>query len=507
MSHLFRIIPMKTSTKHFLSALTIVVSSAAVGIGQWSDQSLRHSNLTMHWEGNIGGTALANGERSFVVWPHSSKRREVVRIVDNGRVLASFRGDEINEEALESSVLEGKRPDEVPRLGLEGAKLKADKLVKIYERIGRKVELQSENPQQIYAVSISSTGVVCAMDAENGSVLWKNQLPHFRQTILGPGVSDNYVAAVNAGEYFVYDLTTGNTVARRKLSYIATGTPLPIDGKVAIPSVGGRLVMYNILEADAAPVVLRIGEENRQNLLLSPDTKFLAWPMKNKLVISKLETPPILWTSVVATSEIPSAPIGTSDGYLFITQEGVVFRCTSDRINPVKWKTKLGTTSNQSPVIGSEVVTIVSEDGLLYALNLDTGEPIWQSPVQGIHSVQNVTSTHIYAVDTARNLVTIDIATQQVQSKVFIGMATAVPNSVTDRIYIVDPRGKVSCLREPQAFEPTLFAPRTDAAEPAAESPAPAPAATTSPGDSSSVFGAESTSTPPASDDPFGDPL
>lgn len=498
---------MKTSTTHFLSALAIVVSSAAVGVGQWSDRSLGNSNLTMHWEGNIGGTALAGGERSFVVWPHSTKKREVVRIVDNGRVLASFRGDEINEEVLEASILEGKRAAEIPRLGLEGAKQKADRLVKIYERIGRNVELQSENPQQIYAVSISSTGVVCAMDAENGTVLWKNQLPHFRQTILGPGVSDNYVAAVNAGEYFVYDLITGNTVARRKLSYIATGFPLPINGKVAIPSVGGRLVMYNILEADAAPVVLRIGEENRQNLLLSPDMNFLAWPMKNKLVVSKLDTPPILWTSVVATSEIPSSPVGTSDGYLFITQEGVVFRCTSDRINPVKWKTKLGTTSNQSPVIGQKAVTIVSEDGLLFALNLDTGEPVWQSPMQGIQSVLTVTSTHIYAVDTARNLVTIDIAKQQILSKMFIGMATAVPNSITDRLYIVDPRGKVSCLREPQAVEPTLFAPRVEALEPTEENPTPTPAAASSPGDAGSVFGAEATPAQPAGDDPFGDPL
>jgi outer membrane protein assembly factor BamB len=497
---------MKSSTTNFLSALAIVVTSAAIGEGQWSDQSLKSSNLTMHWEGNIGGTALASGERSFVVWPHSTKKRELVRIVDNGRVLASFRGDEVNEEALEASILEGKRATEIPRLGIEGAKQKAEKLVKVYERIGRKVELQSEDPQQIYAVSISSTGVVCAMDAENGTVLWKNQLPHFGHTILGPGVSDNYVTAVNAGEYFVYDLITGNTVARRKLSYIATGSPLPIDGKVAIPSVGGRLVMYNILEADAAPVVLRIGEENRLNLLVSPDKNFLAWPMKNKLVVSKLETPPILWTSVVATSEIPSSPVGTSDGYLFITQEGVVFRCTSDRINPIKWKTKLGTTSNQSPVIGKEVVTIVSEDGLLFALNVDTGEPVWEYPLQGIQSVLIVTSAHIYAVDTARNLVTIDITKQKISSKLFVGLATAVQNSITDRIYIVDPRGKVSCLREPQAFEPTLFAPRTAAKDPAEETPATDPAATASPGDANSVFGAESTPATPTGDDPFGDP-
>jgi hypothetical protein len=173
----------------------------------------------------------------------------------------------------------------------------------------------------------------------------------------------------------------------------------------------------------------------------------------------------------------------------------------------VKWKTKLGTTSNQSPVIGQKAVTIVSEDGLLFALNLDTGEPIWQTPIQGIQSVLTVTSTHIYAVDTARNLVTIDIAKQQILSKVFIGMATAVPNSITDRVYIIDPRGKVSCLREPQAVEATLFAPRVEEVESAEESPPPTPAATSSPGDANSVFGAESTPAQPTGDDPFGDPL
>lgn len=497
---------MKSSISPFLSALAILVVSAGVGTGQWSDQSLSNSQLTLHWEGNIGGSALANGEKSLVIWPHSTKRREIVRLVDNGRVLASFRGDEVNEEALEASILEGKRAERIPRLGMEGAKDKADQLAKIYQRIGRNVELQSENPQQIYAVSISSTGVVCAMDAENGSILWKNQLPHFRQPMLGPGVSDEYVVAVNGGEYFVYDLLTGNTIARRKLSHIATGSPLPIAGKAAIPSVGGRLVLYDILASDAAPLILRIGSENRLGLSVTPDREYLAWPMRNKLVISKLQDPPILWTSAIATSEIPASPVITQNGFLFITQEGVVTRCTTDRINPIAWKVKLGTTSNQSPVIGKDVVTIVSEDGLLFAMKLETGDPVWQTPLQGIQTVLNVTTNHIFAIDTAKNLVTIDIAKQRVVSKIFIGLATPVPNSVTDRLYLVDAKGKVSCLREPQAEEPTLLVPVAPKVDAAGEPQPTEPAESVSPGDASNVFSAEPTPVTPAGDDPFGDP-
>lgn len=448
-----------------------------------ADEEFANSGLVLQWEANIGGGPLANGSESLRFWAHTSDVTEIVNFYSNGKLVKVFKSDDIDDAQLEETLVSGRSTLETPRIGLEGAIKKAEKLATLYQKIGRKTDIEKVVSRSYYAVAITDTGIITALDAEKGSLLWRRELPHSSLPVFGPAISDDYVAAINGHEFFVYRLKDGNLISRRKLKHVATGKPIIFRDKIGVPSTGGRLMFYDILDYKIAEEMIRVGGENRVGVANSADGQFITWPINNRLVVTKMESPPLLWYSIDAGngSVLPSLPMRLPDGFLVASHNGTVSRYGLDRLNPFRWKVLLGTTCNQSPVIGQTQAAIVSQDSRLFMIDLTKGQLAWASPLRGISSALTVTEKHVYAIDTAKNLVTIEAATGRVLARTQIGPKTPIPNSSTDRVVFVDQLGMLTCLREPQAVQPTLIAPFL--AAPTDAEPTPDEAADESAGD------------------------
>jgi len=489
-----------------LAALGLV----PISIAQADDgrAQLAAAGLEVFWEANIGGAPLANGPQSFALWRHSTDKREFVTVRNGARVLDRILGNEIDMVALEKAVADGVRPDKSPLLGLEGATKRAEKLVATYKILGRKLDIEPFSQPLTYAVTLTKNGIAQAIDAETGSVLWTVEVGNSTLPTFGPGVSDEHVVVTNGNQLYVYQLATGNFVTTRKLMFTPTGCPTAMSGKAIVPSVDGRLIFYDIADAKIAPIVIRKGKENRLGIAFSADRQYFSWPNDNQLIICHIEKAPKLWTSINEAEPIPCLPTTTQVGFIGSTSYGTVFHCNTARMDSVLWQSRLAVQVTKPIVVNKELAFVVSDEGLLFALNLSDGASAWNGQVRNIRSILAVGKNHVYAKDSSNALVAIDIATGIESSRTDIVLPDVLPNAISDRLFVVTKQGQLTCFREQNASAPT-FSTDFSAVPKPKENVVPTVDATKPFDADANMFegAGEATEESTSTDDPFGIPI
>lgn len=464
--------------------------------------------LVVAWESNIGGASLAHGQRSFVLWPHSTAKTEYVTVRMGDRFIQRFDGDEVDQAAIEKSILDGERLIKTPKLGLKGAEAQAQKLVATYKKLGKTLDIEPYSQRLIYIVTLSKSGIIEVMDAETGAIFWKSEVGDSRLEMYGPGVSDDYVAVTNGNRLYAFDIQTGAQITSRSLPFTPTGT-LAISGtKAIVPSIEGRLVAYDILDHKIPAIVLRSGTENRMGVTLSNDRMFMSWPMNNRLFIAKLD-PAKLWTSIAIDEPVSNVATPTPVGFVFTGLNGTLVHCSTERAESVLWKIRLSVPVSKSPIVNQTTAFIPCDDGQLFAVNLADSSEVWDRPVRNIVDVVGVGKKHLYATNASGYLTAIDLATGRESARTNSLVPTVVPNALNDRFYFISSDGQLSCLREPDAVVPTFVSPINQDDKAGVKSPTPKETteSTESPTINENIFGESSTSQETTSANPFGDPL
>ncbi len=467
-----------------------------------NSDDLASIGLTLHWEANVGGAPLANGSQSFVLWSHTTEKREYVTVRSGNRIIERIRGEEVDQKKLDQAIISGEKILKTPRLGLEGATEKAQKLFATYKTLGRKVDIEPYSQRIVYAVTLTSNGILESMDAESGAVLWRTEAGKSTLPMFGPGVSDDYVVVTNGNVFYVYELATGNFVTSRNLAFTPTACPTVLGDKVIVPSVDGRLVAYDIKKPEVAPGIIRTGTENRLGVVISADRQFFAWPTGSRLIQAKMDKLPMLWNATGLHEPILSLPIATQSGFLAATELGTVFHCSTGREDSLFWKTRLAVQVSQPPLANKELAFIVSDEGNLFALRMQDGSDAWGHQPGNIQNMIAVGKKHIYVKDSRNTLVAIDLATGLESGRSNLILPTVVPNKITDRLVFVTKQGQVTCLREIDASVPSFTTEMNTEATAAPVTPKKTEEPSTKMEDDSNVFeGAGSTTT--SGDDPF----
>jgi len=461
-------------------------------LGQVNDETVAPAGLEVQWEGSLGGAGLTRAEQSMAVWAHSTERREYVDVFQGNRLIERIDARQIDRAALDRLILEGKSTKPAPKLGLQGAQQRAAKLVKTYAIVGRQLTVKTYSEPVIYVVTLASNGILTAFDGESGEVLWQTSMPNAELQMLGPGVSDDYVSVVNGNYFFVVSMTDGNLVSTRRLEYTPTSAPVPIHSKIMVPSVGGRVVAYDIENPLVTPVILRAGHDNLNGTALSADRNFLAWSNQKSLFLAAGQKTPTMWARVNANDDVQSRPVATPNGFIFASNNGTIIHSSMQRTGSYLWRVNVSMQTGRPPVVGNDRVFVVSDDGQVKCLDLQSGASLWGTSTKNVDSILGVGKEHIYARNTSGMLQSIRISDGKVDGRTATVIPGVVPNSVHDRFFVVTRNGHLTCLREKGAVMPTLWIRDDDGksqAKPEEKKPAVPPG----------------TSTPaPSDDDPFG---
>lgn len=457
MKHLVTLLNVSMFRGITLLALATTLFATMDAMAQVSDQTVAPAGLVVHWEGSMGGAGLTNPEQNLVVWAHSKERREFVDVRLGNRLIERIDARQVDRAALDRLILEGKPTTPTPTLGLKGAQERAAKLVKTYAVLGRQLSVNVFNDPVIYVVTLASNGILTAFDGESGEVLWQTSLPRADLQLLGPGVSDDYVTVTNGNAYFVMSLKDGNLVSTRRLEHTATSAPIPLQSKILVPSVQGRLVAYDIEKPLLSPVVLRAGTENRNGTAISSNREFIAWTTQSSLYMVHNERTPTMWAKVNSGDSVQSRPVATPDGFLFTSNNGIVIHANTQRTGSYLWRATTLMQTERTPVVGNNRVFVVSDDGEVQCLDLYTGKAMWPTTAKNIERVLGVGKEHIYARNTSGLLESVRIADGQTVARTTALLQNIVPNSINDRFFVVTRNGHITCLREADAVKPTMW--------------------------------------------------
>lgn len=317
----------------------------------------------------------------------------------------------------------------------------------------------------------STAGVVTALNAENGRLLWARQVGQNDAYMMPASISRNHVLIVTGPVVIGLAKFTGDELFAYRLPRQPSLGPTVGDESFFVPfvdgSVGGfsintlaHLEKFGVLPAGVPkPMAWRFvaNESIRQPIVAGTDTVAFATEKGNVhgLHASGTNGGHSLYQLLVRHRMVVPLTVAktTEDEFLLFATANDLVYCVGLFNGRTMWTYPLGRPVNDPiVVIGDEVYVVTEGDGVA-RLSLATGRlsatPGGPWHVSGIQSIAAVSATRLYGVDNTMTLIVVDRESSEVVSRIPLGESTNVlSNSLTDRVYLYSPSGRVRCFAE-----------------------------------------------------------
>ena len=233
----------------------------------------------------------------------------------------------------------------------------------------------------------NASGLVQAIEKDNGHVLWSKQLDHGIAS--GPTVAEGYIAlGTNASQVVLLKQADGHQVWQARVSSDSLSKPAIANHKVIAKTIDGNLYAFDLLTGKKIWVV----DHGSPSLIL------------------KASSSPVVMGQVVL--------VGFSDGKL---------DAVDINFGHVLWQRSIAYASGSSdverlvdidadPVVRSGVAYLASYQGYVGALSLENGQFIWNKPASTYRNMAIDTNT-LYMTDSNDVLWAFDKQTGQVKWK------------------------------------------------------------------------------------------
>lgn len=331
--------------------------------------------------------------------------------------------------------------------GLAGAKAAADLRVEILAAEGKVAEVLEEITPRITIFGLTDQNTIQAFDGETGEARWSARVGRRDAAPMPFAATADHVVLVNGMNLHCLDALTGVELWNRRMTHAAGSGPTITNWFVYVPMLSGQVEVFPLFRGDGAtePIIFG-GRVMAQPVIVGRD---IAWVNNlNTLFIAPVGTKVEADEFRVRFNDEISGSLG-SDG------ESVIYCATADgavhgiSVNQGKllWKQSLQFAIRSAPVgIGSDAY-VVTIDGSLHVLDRATGVARWRAP--HVSEFVTATSRRVYAINHLGILQAFDRATGLLEAELELPEHSfALPNTLTDRIYIGTRQGRIFCLHE-----------------------------------------------------------
>ncbi len=211
---------------------------------------------------------------------------------------------------------------------------------------------QPPQPPRATLFNSSQSGVIYALNAQNGAVRWQY---HTVDTVFGAGLArpvllnGTIYAATSSGGLVVYALDAQNGSARWKVNL--SNTPMPPEQPVTV---------NNVLYVVAAR--------------FAPDTATLVYALR-------VQDGSVLWHYQAAG--YPSAKNFTvADGAVYLPLDNASLLALDAATGTVRWQARLPGKGTSTPTVADGLVIISANTGSVQALRTDTGALAWSYTIK-----------------------------------------------------------------------------------------------------------------------------
>ena len=320
--------------------------------------------------------------------------------------------------------------------------------------------------------TLSSDGVVTAINADTGKTNWTAEIGDNRVPSIGLAVSDDFVAAANVLSVYLLEASTGRVLWTRKCAGPIAAPPAVSDERIYVPLTNGRMESFPTGNGGGGSFTFVARGRGTVRPLITDLT--VSWPTStgdlNIAVLHGDKTNAISYR-LVSDEAIVSSP-AYKDGTLYVSSlDGFVY-AIDEQTGSIKWEVSTGEGISQSPVPLGTSVYVVTDDRKFYKLDAKTGYQQWAKPIENMGQFVGASQARIYLTDPFGRLVVIGRESGAILSQIPAGQIDHIAtNSQTDRLYFGSHAGLLQCLREKQSHTPYFHANELESkAEPSAVS-------------------------------------
>lgn len=349
----------------------------------------------------------------------------------------------------------------VAQLGLERAWVTQATLDPKRDRVSR----ISHDEDCIYI--LSNSGILTAIDAENGSRMWSHKLGKFDDPGQAAVSNEQIVVAVVGMQLTGIDKRTGrilwklrapgqaSTSAAMDADQLFLGT---LDGSVYALKLAKIRELYQerLLPQYSGTVIswrYQTGKEVTTQPLLSDTHVSFASRDGSVYTVSKGRRK----IAFQFETDAPIMAMGKAAGnLLYVLSEDNHFYAIDARKGRTRWSFESGAPFRGGPsVIGDDVFVSVERGGM-YSLGATTGERQWWQP--RLTDFVGLLGNSVFARDAEMNLVMVQRDTGEIAGSLPLRYHTLqIPNDRTDRLYLISTSGAVMCLREIGRVLPSFY--------------------------------------------------
>jgi len=305
---------------------------------------------------------------------------------------------------------------------------------------------------------VTDESMLHVLDPETGLRQWSFAAGERKLVALSAGANKDYVAVADTVQLFVLDRAGGNLLFNPSLTGTPARGPVFTEHNVMVPLMAGVLEAYplnkdfrKLLGPQYLPSAGRIFGDpaiSDEGLVWSGDFSVLqghqfgaGGPQFAVPVPGGISTAPAMFA--------PRVYVGTEAGYLIAYS--VV---GGDEL----WRFAAGSPIRHRPIVLGQVAYVLPEDGGMFALNPETGEPMWfaADPISFVAA----SPTRVYAMDTFHRLAILDAKTgARIDALPVSRLLKPLVNDHSDRILFYSDDGLLQSLHEPQLTAPQLYVP------------------------------------------------
>ncbi|HMO14424.1 MAG TPA: PQQ-binding-like beta-propeller repeat protein [Pirellulaceae bacterium] len=404
----------------------------------------RQNGLELHWFSQVN------------VSPQFGNFKELVMTVDENKAttFVELRYGETYEVFSENDInIRGER------FGVDGAMEWAELQKEILKARGYDATITKYVRPKTTLYSLTTDGRVQAIDAETGKTLWQVTVGDPKHPAVGLAANTEVVGVVSGPYLFCLEADTGLTRWKRTCTNGPTGGVAISDRFLFVTEGSGVVESFPFIYDGLPPG--RFISFGRTSIKPHITRYTISWPSGiGYYNVASANNPNSVAYRLLADRHIV-APGGSLPGQLFVASEDGKIYAMDELRGKLNWEYSLGSPVSRSPVGFLDSVYVISDSNRLFKLNAYDGFPDdrWPQGIPDITSFLAASQTKAYFLDTLGRLIALDRETGARSMQMQVGFNDVnFSNFLTDRIYFVNTKGRIQCLREIGNAQPYFHA-------------------------------------------------
>lgn len=348
-------------------------------------------------------------------------------------------------------------------LGEPIGKAEAERLARReVRRLKRRMDepsISSRMSPRVHLYTLANNGTIDCRDAETGAPVWMTQVGQQGLNYGKMGIDDTYLTVTNGGNLIKIDITNGEPIETAASKSVPLYGAINAGDYAIVPTIRNGVESYPLKDIADVPYIDVVEGIALVPPVKSVDSSKIAWGTDRGFVyvMEASGTPSMLFrlqTDGNVSGRIASA---SGDRFFFGSETGQAYCVKATRSGKVLWSRPYGEPFFKAPFVFEDAVLLSSAYGNLWALDQETGYPIWNQPVPNVDEIVGGLDGRIFvrlltgsfAVLNAETGAMLDIDRGFMPNRLLV-------NNLTDRLYFVNRQGTVQCLRATGAELPTL---------------------------------------------------